>query len=73
MATQLQVRKSPPFLATAIFALAASATLGGGLGYALKSPVAVPGQVRAAAAHSTSTDSSVGRDECVWANVHKSC
>lgn len=73
MATQLQVRKSPSFLAAAIFALTASAALGGGLGYALKSPVAVTGQVRAAAAHGASTDSNDGRNECVWANHHKSC
>ena len=73
MATQLQVRRSPSFLATAIFALAASATLGGGLGYALKTPVAAPGPVRVIAAHSASTDSSAGRDECLWALHHKSC
>lgn len=73
MQARLQVRKSPSFLAVALFALAASVTLGGGLGYTLRSSVTAPGPVRVVVVHSAGTDGPANRNDCIWTNGHKSC
>lgn len=73
MQARLQIRKSPSFLAVALVALAASVSLGGGLGYTLKSSVSVPGPVRVLVVHGASTDGPANRNDCIWTQGHKSC
>ena len=48
-------------------------TLGGGLGYTLKSSVTAPGAVRVVVVHSASTDTPANRNDCIWTKGHKSC
>jgi hypothetical protein len=51
MQARLEFRKFPTFLVALLFALAAALVVGGALGYALRSPIAVQAPARVVIVH----------------------
>jgi hypothetical protein len=65
MQAQFVIRRSPTFLVSVLFAVAAVLLLGGTFGYLLKPANIVSGPARVVVV-STSSDSAAASDRCIW-------
>lgn len=73
MLAPLQIRRFPIQLAVALVAVVIALLLGGGLGYALRTPPSVSGSTRLIVVHDSPSSPTLSDYGCIWVRGHKAC